>query len=175
MVACLKLQKLDRIPLRLAIFNIITYRMLPQQNCTRCLNATYFSYNHLSPNKSANLPKRQAIAGQHLVRLLLVLNDAHNSINNPTVQIADPGKQKTLLLRNFTTNRRAISHNDEDVCSYHHGTPFLQYIPHGIMVRALFCPICQILPVWFHYTTFPRLCCFRFVTVFEKLSFRHTT
>ena len=109
MVACLKSQKLDRIPLRFAIFNIITYQMLPQQNRTRCLNETYFSYNHSSPNKSANLPRRQAIAGQRTVRLLLVLNDAHNPINNPTVQIADPGKQKTLLLRNYTTNRRAIS------------------------------------------------------------------
>ena len=123
-VACLKLQKLDWIPLHLAIFNIITYRMYPQQNRTRCLNASYFSYNHSSSNKSANLPKRQAIAGQRTVRLLLVLNDAHNPINNPTVQIADPGKENTLLLRNYTTNRRAISHNDGDVCSYHHGTSF---------------------------------------------------
>ena len=75
---------------------------------------------------------------------------------------------KTLLLRNYTTNTRAISHNDGDVCSYHHGTPFLQYIPRGIMVGALFCPICQILPVWFHYTMFSRLCCFRLTTVFEN-------
>ena len=52
----------------------------------------FLLYNHLSPNKSANLPKRQAIAGQRTVRLLIVLNDAQNPINNPTVQIADPGK-----------------------------------------------------------------------------------
>ena len=142
--------------------------MYPQQNRTRCLNASYFSYNHSSSNKSANLPKRQAIAGQRTVRLLLVLNDAHNPINNPTVQIADPGKENTLLLRNYTTNRRAISHNDGDVCSYHHGTSFQRYIPRGIMVGALFCPICQILPVSFHYTMFPSLCCFRLTTVFEN-------
>ena len=70
--------------------------------------------------------------------LLLVLTDVHNPINNPTVQIADPGKQNILLLRNYTTNRRAISHSDGDVCSYHHGTPFQQYVPRGIMVGALF-------------------------------------
>ena len=130
---------------------------------TESYNAKYFSYNHPSPNKSANLPKRQAIAGQCTVGLLLVLNDAQNPINNPTVEIADPGKQNTLLLRNYTANRRAISHNDGD-----HGTTFLQYIPRGIMVGALFCPIWQILPVWFHCTMFPRLCCFRLTTVFEN-------
>ena len=37
-----------------------------------------------------------------------------------------------------------------------------------LVVGALFCPICQILPVWFHYTMFPRLCCFRLTTVFEN-------
>ena len=167
-VAYLKPQKLARILQRLAIFNIIPYRMQPQQNRTRCLNATYFSYNHSSPNKSANLPKRQAIAGQRTVGVLLVLNDAHNPINNLTIQITDPGKQNTVLPRNYTNNRRVISHNDGDVCSYHHGTPFWQYIPRGIMVGGLFCPICQILPVWFHYTVFPRLCCFRLTTVFEN-------
>ena len=68
--------------------------------------------------------KRQAMAGQRTAKLLLVLNDAHNHINNPTVQIADPGKQNTLLLGNYTTNRRTISHHDGNVCSYHHDTPF---------------------------------------------------
>ena len=64
------------------------------------------------------------MAGQYTVRLLLVFNDAHNPINNPTVQIADPGKQNTLLLGNYTTNRRTISHHEGDVCSYHPDTPF---------------------------------------------------
>ena len=76
---------------------------------------THSSYNHSSTNKSANLPKRKAIAGQHTVKLLLVLKDAHNPINNPTVQIANPRKQNTLLLGNYTTNRRNISHHDGDI------------------------------------------------------------
>ena len=38
----------------------------------------------------------------------------------------------------------------------------------GIMVGALFCPICQIFPVWFHCTMFRRLCCFRLTTVLEN-------
>ena len=36
------------------------------------------------------------------------------------------------------------------------------------MVGALFCPSCQILTVWFHYTVFPRLCCFRLTTLSEN-------
>ena len=36
------------------------------------------------------------------------------------------------------------------------------------MVRALFCPIWQIFPVWFHSTMFRRLCCFRLTTVLEN-------
>ena len=56
--------------------------------------------------------------------LFWILNDAHNPINNPTVRIADPRKQNTLLSRNYTTDRRTILHHDGDVCSYHHGTPF---------------------------------------------------
>ena len=67
---------------------------------------------HSSTNKSANLPKRQAIAGQHAVKLLFVLNDAHNPINNPTVQIVDPRKQNTLLAGNYKTDRRTISHHE---------------------------------------------------------------
>ena len=124
MVACLKSQKIDCIPLCLTIWNIITDRMQLRQNRTRCLNTTYFSYNHSSTNKSANLPKRQAIAGQRAVRLLLLLNDAHNRINNPTVQITDPRKQNILLPGNSTTDRRIISHHDGDICSYHNDTPF---------------------------------------------------
>ena len=31
-----------------------------------------------------------------------------------------------------------------------------------------FCPICKILPVWFNYTMFRRLSCFRLTTVFEN-------
>ena len=58
------------------------------------------------------------------VKLLLVLNDAHNPSNNTTVQIADPRKQNTLLPGNSTTNRRTISHHDGDICSYHNDTPF---------------------------------------------------
>ena len=87
-------------------------------------NTTYFPCNHSSTNKAANLPKRQASAGQRTMRLLLALNDAHNPINKPTVQIADPRKQNTLLPRNFTTDRRTISHHDGDICSYHSDTPF---------------------------------------------------
>ena len=90
--------------------------MLLQQNRTRCLNATYFSYKHSSTNKSANLPKRQAVAGQRTVGLLLVSNDAHNLFNNPTVRIADSRKQNTLLSGNYTTDRRTILHHDGDVC-----------------------------------------------------------
>ena len=60
--------------------------------------------------------KRQAIVGQRTVMLLLVLNDAHNPINNPTVQIADPRKQNTLLPGNSATDRRTISHHDGDLC-----------------------------------------------------------
>ena len=36
------------------------------------------------------------------------------------------------------------------------------------MVGALFCPICQIFPVWFHCTMFRRLCCFRLTIVLEN-------
>ena len=36
------------------------------------------------------------------------------------------------------------------------------------MVGAFFCPICQIFLVWFHYTMFRRLCCFRLTTVPEN-------
>ena len=60
----------------------------------------------------ANLPKRRAIAGQRTVGLLLVLNDAHKPINNPTVRIADLRKQNTLLSGNYTTDRRTILHHD---------------------------------------------------------------
>ena len=67
--------------------------------------------------------KRQAIAGQRTVGLLLVLNDAHNPVNNPTVQIADPRKQNTSLSGNYTTDSRTILHHDGDVCSYHHDRP----------------------------------------------------
>ena len=92
MVACLISQKIDWIPLRFTIWNIITYWIQLQKNCKRCLNATYFSHNSSSTNKSVNLSKRQAVAGQRTVKLLLVLNDAHNPINNPTAQIVDPRK-----------------------------------------------------------------------------------
>ena len=115
-VTCVKSQNIDWIPLRLAIWNMIIYRMKLQQNRT-CLNATYFSYNHSITNKSANLPKRRATAGQRTVGLLPVSNDAHNPINNPTVWIADPRKQIILLSRNDTTDRRTILLNDGDVCS----------------------------------------------------------
>ena len=54
-----------------------------------------FSYNHSSTNKSANLSKRQDIAGQRTVKLMLVLNGAHDLINNPTVQIADRANKTT--------------------------------------------------------------------------------
>ena len=92
--ACQKSQKIYWIPLCLAIWNLLQIecssdRIIWKQHS--------FSYSHLSTNKSANLPIRQAIAGQHRVRLLLVLNDAHNLINNPTVQIPDPRKQNILL------------------------------------------------------------------------------
>ena len=73
--------------------------------------------------------------------LLLVSNDAHSPINNPTVQIADPRKQNILLPGSPTTNRRTILHHDGDICSYHNDTPFYQYIPRGIMVGTVFCPI----------------------------------
>ena len=104
------------------------------------------------------------------MKSLLVLNDAHNPINNPAVQIADPGKQNTFLQGNYITNRRTISHHDGNVCSYHYVTHhfFYQCIPRGIMVRALFCPICQILPVWFQYTMFGRLCCLRLTNLIKN-------
>ena len=101
--------------------------MQPQQNRTRCLNAAYYiGNNHSSANKSANLPKREAIAGQRTVKLLLVLNDAHNPINNPTVQIVDARKQNPLLPGNYITDHdgRTISHHDEDIYSYHNETTF---------------------------------------------------
>ena len=94
-----------------------------RQTRTKCLNTTHFSYNHSSAHKSANLPIILAIAGQRTVRSLLVLNDAHNPFNNPTVQIADPRKQNTLLSGNFTPDRRTILHHDGDICSYKY-TPF---------------------------------------------------
>ena len=100
------------------------------------------------------------------MRLLFVLNDAHNPINNPTVHIADMRKQNTLLPGNSTTDRRTISHHDGDIC-FNHNDTFQQYIPRGIMPGALFCPIWQIFPVWFHCTMF-RLCCFRWTTVLEN-------
>ena len=84
----------------------------------------YLSYNHSSTNKSANLPKRRAIAGQRTVGLLLVLNDVNNPVNNQTVRIADPRKQNTLLSGNYTTDRRTILHHEEYVCYNHHDTQF---------------------------------------------------
>ena len=36
------------------------------------------------------------------------------------------------------------------------------------MVGALFCPIWQIFPVWFHCIMFGRLCCFRLTTALEN-------
>ena len=54
---------------------------IPNDNVLACLKSQ--KNDHSSTNKSANLPKRQAIAGQRTVKLLLVLNDAHNPINNP--------------------------------------------------------------------------------------------
>ena len=56
-----------------------------------------FERNHSSSSKSANLPKRQAIAGQRTVRLLLVLNDAHNPINNCTNRRS--GQTKHLIAK----------------------------------------------------------------------------
>ena len=82
---------------------------------------------HISPTTiraSTNLQtflKKQAITGQRTVKLL---TDAHNPINNPAVQIADPRKLNILLLRNYTTDRRTISHHDGDIFSYHQETPF---------------------------------------------------
>ena len=76
MVASLISQKIDWILPCLAIWDIITDRMLLRQNRTKCMNTTYFSYHHSSTNKSVNLLKRQAIADQHTVKLLLVLNDS---------------------------------------------------------------------------------------------------
>ena len=97
------------------------------------MNATYFSYNHSSTNTSANLPKRQAIAGQHTVKLLLVLKDAHNPINNPNVQIANLRKQNALLLGTYTTDNRTISHHDADM--YVLITMSAQCIPCGIQTQ----------------------------------------
>ena len=85
-----------------------------------------------------------------------------------TVRIADPSKQNTPLSGNYTTDRRTILHHNGDVCSYHHDTPFKQCISRGIMVGALFGPICQIFPVWFHCTMFRRLCCYRLTIVLEN-------
>ena len=103
------------IPLCLAMWNIVIDRMQLRQNRTRCLNITYFSYSHpmhFSTKKSANLTKRHAIA----VKLLLVLNDAHNPINNPTVQITDPRKPNTLLPGNSTTDRISVpSHTTMEI------------------------------------------------------------
>ena len=79
---------------------------------------------HSSTNESANLTKRKAVTGQRTVKFLPVLNDAHNPINNPTAQIVDPRKQNTLLLGNYKTDRRTISHNDGDICSYPLDKPF---------------------------------------------------
>ena len=39
-------------------------------------------------------------------------------------KIADPGKQNTLLLGNYTANSCTISHHDGDICSYHYDTSF---------------------------------------------------
>ena len=109
------MQKIDWIPLCLAMWNIVIDRMQLRQNRTRCLNITYFSYSHpmhFSTKKSANLTKRHAIA----VKLLLVLNDAHNPINNPTVQITDPRKPNTLLPGNSTTDRISVpSHTTMEI------------------------------------------------------------
>ena len=86
-----------------------------------------FSYNHSSTNKSANLGT---------MKLLLVLYDAHNPINNPTARIADLHKQNTLLPGNPTADRPTISPNDGYICSYHNDMPFQECIPRGIMVGA---------------------------------------
>ena len=78
-----------------------------------------------------------AIAGHRKVKLLLVLNDAHNPINNPTVQIADLRKQNTLLLGNYTNDRRTSLHHD------HGGQPegatvSCALFQNGVDSRALF-------------------------------------
>ena len=125
-----------------------------------------FSYNHSNTNKFANLPKRQAIAGQRTVRLLLVLNDAHNPINNPTVQIADPRKQNTLLPGNSTNDRRTILLQWNTILaiysSWNYGRSLvlsdLTNIPRLISL---------------HYIPTPLL--FPFNNCTWKLSFRHTT
>ena len=103
---------------------------------TRCLNVTYVSHNHSSTNKFANLPKRQRITGQRTVKLLLVwnnANNAHNPINNPTVQITDLSKQNTLLLGNYTTDRRTVSHLVQ--CGLHHFSFFLPIAYHKTIAK----------------------------------------
>ena len=68
----------------------------------------------------------------------------------------------------YNRDRRTSSHHGGDVCSYHNDIPFKQYIPPGIMVGALFCPIWQIFPDWLHCTLFRRQCCFRLTTILEN-------
>ena len=119
-VACLKSQIIDWIPLCLAIWNIIADRMYLRQNHTWCLNTIYFSHNHSNTNKSANLLKRQAIAGQRTVKLSLIINDAHNPNNNPTVLIADPRK-KTPYCQEIP---QLIGVPFPTKMDYHNDTPF---------------------------------------------------
>ena len=120
-----------------------------------------FLIQPLEHQQAANLSKRYAIAGQHTVKLLLVLNDAHNPINNPTVQIADPRKQNTILLGNYQTNRRTTMMEMYVLIAMTH-----QFCNMFLLVGSLFCPSYQILPVWFH--KFWRRCCFRLTTVLAR-------
>ena len=117
MIACLKSQKLTEYRC------VWPYGTLKQIECSSGRIVQDVWTQHISPTtiRAHNTP---AIAGQRTGKLLLVLNDAHNSINNPTVQIADPRKQNTLLPGNSTTDRRPISHRDGDICSYRNHAPF---------------------------------------------------
>ena len=55
------------------------------------------------------------------------------------------------VLKKYATDRHTISHHDT---------------PRGNTVRALFCPICQIFPVWLQRTIFQRFFYFCFTIVF---------
>ena len=125
-----------------------------------------FIIQPLEHQQAANLSKRYAIAGQRTVKLLLVLNDAHNPINNPTVQIADPHKQNNILLGNYKTNRRiTMMEMYVLIAMTHHFCNMNMFLLELWKEPYLF-PSNQILPVWFH--KFWRRCCFRLTTVLER-------
>ena len=101
------------------------------------------------------------------MRLLLVLNDAHNPINNPTVQIADPGKQNTFATKLHNQCACHLTHRWRCMflSPWHTVLAIYSSWNYGRSLVLSDLPnITRLISLHYVFT----LCCFRLTTVFEN-------